>query len=383
MTTSRRGFLRSLTGGAAASVAWGWPVSESSAAALFEPPRASQDPGLIRLNSNENAYGPTPKTLDAIRSAIGSVNRYPFKETNSLRERIASLHHVHPEQVLIGCGSTEILRMAACAFLGGGKQLLQASPTFEAIERYAQIAGAGIASVRLNSAFAHDVDAMLAKTTPSTTLVYICNPNNPTASLTPRKDLEHLIAKLPASAFVVIDEAYHHFAGRSDNYISFIERPLDDERVIVMRTFSKVYGLAGMRLGYAVGSAKAVQQMRKFASEANTNAIVVQAAAAALDDTEAIDKAVDRNADDRQEFFNQALGRMIKPIDSHANFVMMNVMHPAEQVIQDFARNNVLVGRRFPALDTYIRVTLGRPEEMLAFWHTWDTFPYSKDMMSH
>ena len=209
-------------------------------------------------------------------------------EYASLAERIASLHEVKPEEVVLGCGSTEILRMAAFAFLGSGKQLIQASP-------------------------------MLARAGASTTLVYIRNPNNPTASLTPRKDLEAFISKLPSSTFVVIDEAYHHYAGQSGMYASFIDRPFHDERIIVVRTFSKVYGLAGLRLGYAVASANAIQQMRKFTTEDNINALVTQAAAATLDDSNGVDDSVQRNANDRQEFLNQAMAPALKPIDSHAN----------------------------------------------------------------
>jgi len=382
MTTSRRGFLRSLGGGAAAGIALPWPRPATSKALLFEPPRSQQD-GLVRLNSNENAYGPPPKVAEAIRSAVGGANRYPRVEHQALVEQIATLHHVKPEQVLLGCGSTEILRVAACAFLGSGKQLIQASPTFEAIEHYARTTGADVVSVPLTSAYAHDLDGMLARARATATLVYICNPNNPTASLTDRKDLEHFITKLPVSTFVVIDEAYHHFAGQPGMYASFIDRPIDDDRVIVARTFSKVYGLAGLRLGYGVASPKASQQLKKFATEINVNAIVIPAASAGLDDVDEINASVERNANDRQEFFNQALARSLKPVDSHANFVMMNTFHPAEQVIQDFRKNNILIGRRFPAMDTHIRVSLGRPEEMLAFWQVWDTLPYLKNIMSH
>jgi histidinol-phosphate aminotransferase len=188
---------------------------------------------------------------------------------------------------------------------------------------------------------------------------------------------------IPASTFVVIDEAYHHYAGTSGMYASFIDRPLDDERVIVVRTFSKVYGLAGLRLGYAVGSPRIIQRMRKFATEDNINAIVTQAAAAALDDTDGVHDFVRRNADDRQEFFNQAMARALKPIDSLANFVMMNTFHPAEEVIQHFRTNNILIGRRFPPMDTYIRISLGRAEEMRAFWQTWDMLPYATNVMHH
>ena len=224
---------------------------------------------------------------------------------------------------------------------------------------------------------------MQARVSASTTLVYICNPNNPTASLTPRKDLENFIGKLPASTFVVIDEAYHQYAGQSAMYSSFIDHPVDNAQVIVTRTFSKVYGLAGLRLGYAVASPNTIQKMRRFASQDNINTVVIQAAAAALDDVEAVNDAVRRNTDDRQEFFNQALARALKPIDSHANFVMMNTFHPAEEVIQYFRKNHVLIGRSFPAMNTYIRVSLGRPEEMERFWQAWDMLPYPKHTMHH
>jgi histidinol-phosphate aminotransferase len=377
MITSRRGFLHSLGAGTAAGLAVPWR------AFAFELPRSPQDSDFIRLYSNENAYGPSTRVANAIMSSVGSVNRYPRMEYGSLTERIASFHNVKPEQVLLGCGSTEILRMAAFAFLGKGKQLIQASPTFEAIGHYASAAGSDIIAVRLTPAFSHDLDAMLARATATTNLVYICNPNNPTASLTPRKELETFINKLPASILVVIDEAYHHYAGQSGMYASFIDNPVHDERVIVTRTFSKIYALAGLRLGYAIAAQNVIRQMRKFAAEDNLNAVVTKAAAAALDDSDAVNDSIQRNMDDRQEFFNQAMGRSLKPIDSHANFVMLNTFHSTEQVIQDFYKSKILIGRHFPPMNTYIRVSLGRPEEMRAFWRTWDALPYSKDVMSH
>lgn len=377
MTLSRRGFLSSISAGAAAGAAMLWPLSSISRATTFEPARRDQSGGFIRLNNNENAYGPSRKVAEAIRSAIGMTNRYPSMEYGELRERIASFHGVKPEQVLLGCGSTEILRMAAFAFAGNGKHLMQASPTFEAMEHYARTAGSEIVSVPLNEEFAHDLDGMLARTSASTTLVYICNPNNPTASLTSRKAIETFISKLPATTRVLIDEAYHHYAGRSETYTSFIDQPIADDRLIVTRTFSNVYGMAGMRLGYAVASQKVIQQMQTFATGENLNAIVARAAGVALNDTEGVKEFVKRNTDDRQEFFNHAMGRMLKPIDSHANFVMMNTRHPAEDVIQHFRKNNILIGRRFPAMDTYIRVSLGTPKEMRSFWRVWDISPFT------
>jgi len=378
--TSRRGFLRLLGTGTGASIASRWPIIRPLRTAAFP---SVLDDGLTRLNRNENPFGPSPKVEEVIRSASSSANRYPLAQSRWLLEKIASMNHVSPDQVLLGCGSTEILRMAAFAFLGSGKQLIQASPTFEAVEHYARSASSEVISVRLTPAFAHDLDGMLAHASSSTTLVYICNPNNPTASLTPRKDIESFIRNLPESTFVIIDEAYHHYAGRSGDYASFLDRPFNDERLIVTRTFSKVYGLAGLRLGYTVASPKVISQMQRFATEANINAIVAQAAAAGLDDVDATEDFIQRNTNDRQEFFNQAMARAVKPIDSHANFVMLNTFHPADEVIEHFRKNNIFIGRRFPPLDTYIRISLGRPEEMRAFWQAWDALPYPKHSMQH
>jgi histidinol-phosphate aminotransferase len=383
MITSRRRFLCSVGAGAAASAAAQHPLTGISRAAAFEPAEFQRDDGLVRLDSNENAYGPSKKVLDDLQSSLGGVNRYPLMGYHLATERIAAQHNVKLEQVLLGCGSTDILRMAAFAFLGNGKQLIQASPTFEAIENYAHAASSEVISVRLTPRFSHDLDGMQARVNASTTLVYICNPNNPTASLTPRKDLENFIGKLPTTTFVVIDEAYHEYAGQSGMYASFIDRPLDNERVIVTRTFSKVYGLAGLRLGYAMASPNAIQKMRQFASQDNINTVVAQAALAALDDIDGVNGFVLRNMDDRQEFFNQAMARALKPIDSHANFVMMNTFHPAEDVIQHFRQSSILIGRSFPPMSTHIRISLGRPEEMRRFWLAWDTLPYPKHTMQH
>jgi histidinol-phosphate aminotransferase len=380
MTPSRRDFVRFSAGIASAALPWRFEIF---APGKPQPSRVDQEHAPIRLYSNENAYGPSPNVMDTIRSAVVSSNRYPRLQYHDLIERIAAAHRISADRVLLGCGSTEILRMAACAFLGPGKQVIHASPTFEAIEHYARAVDAEVVSVPLTPAFAHDINRMLAALTPSTKLVYVCNPNNPTASLTPRKELEAFIAKLPRSTMVVIDEAYHHYVATSTMYASFVDRPLDDDRVIVARTFSKVYGLAGLRLGYAIAAPSKIEQLKKFATQDNINAIATQAAFAALDDAEGVDNFIEHNANDRQEFFNQAMARALKPIDSHANFVMMDAFHPADEVIEHFRRNNILIGRHFPAMDTYIRVSLGRPEEMLAFWKTWDLLPFSKNIMHH
>jgi histidinol-phosphate aminotransferase len=381
MARSRRDFLHSLGLGAAVSAAVRWPLGVVGASA--ELARAQKGDGFIHLDSNENVYGPTAKVAAAISSATILVNRYPYLKYDEVTERIAAFHRVKPEQVLFACGSTEILRVAACVYLGVGKKFVQASPTFEDIEEYAKTTGAEVVSVPLDRKYGHDLGAMQAHTGASTGLIYICNPNNPTASVTPRQDIETFLTRLPATARVVIDEAYHDYATKSAMYSSFIDHPVDDERVIVTRTFSTVYGLAGLRLGYAVAAPKVIAEMRKFLTLNTMNAIMAEVVGVALSDTDGIREFVRRNKDDRQEFFNAAGVRMLMPIDSHTNFVMMNIQHPAEPVIEHFKMHKILIGRHFPPMDNYIRVSLGTTDDMKAFWQAWDMIPWSKKFMHH
>src|SRR5262249_42255174 len=335
IVSSRREFLRSLGIGTAAASATPWFFGSSNPAVL-EPSASTDSDRPIHLDNNENAYGPSSRTVEAIRTALARVNQYPDAQVEELTQDIASVHGVNAEQVVLGCGSTEILRMAAQAFLGPGKQLLQSAPTFEALEFYARSIGAEVISVPLTHEFAHDVQGMLSRIGSSTGLIYICNPNNPTGSITPRKALEDFISKVPSTVFIIIDEAYHHYAGQSSMYASFIDHPVSNKRVIVSRTFSAVYGLAGLRFGYGIASSETVREMHRFSTMNSVNGVVAQAGMVALGDKDSVEHYVKQNADDRQAFFNQAMARMLKPIDSHTNFVMMNTNRPATQVIEHF-----------------------------------------------
>lgn len=372
MSLSRRTFLRNVgIGAAAAGAVSALPLSETL---LFadEPARAPRPGGPILLNSNENAYGAFPSVHAAMQQALAECNRYP--DDDRFCERVAALHKVKPEQVLAGCGSGEILKIAASAFTGRGKKLVQASPTFEALGAYARSVGAEVVRVPLDKNYAHDLDAMLAACGSDTGLVYICNPNNPTASLTPRGDLETFLKKLPAGVAVLMDEAYHHFVD-SPEYTSFLERPVDAERMLVARTFSKVYGLAGARLGYSVAPLKLTEAMRPHRLFDSGNQMVLHGAMAALDDSAAMHAAAKRNAADRAEFLRQARTRKITLVPSQANFLMVRTGRPVREVIEHFRAQNILVGRPFPPMETYLRVSLGRLTEMQAFWKAWDQMP--------
>ena len=319
--------------------------------------------------------------MAAMREGLGLANRFPDSESDALIGKIANLHRVKPDQVILGCGSTEILRMAAVAFLGPGRKLVTTSPSFDAMVQWARATGAEVLARPLDKAFSHDLTAMLAGTDASTGLVYLCNPNNPTGTLTTRKDLEAFLRRLPATTHVVIDEAYHHYVGGSSAYASFIDRPLDDRRVIVTRTFSKIYGLAGIRIGYAIAASGTARRLSSHPLGDGLNVIAVRAAAMALDDAEQVKASARRNADHRQEFFNQANARMLRAINSHTNFAMLNTGLPGEEVAAHFSKNNILVAHGFASMDKYIRVSLGRPQEMLEFWRVWDLLPPHKMSM--
>jgi histidinol-phosphate aminotransferase len=367
MPISRRHLLRRL-GAAAAAAAAAPLVGEASSGAPL--------PRLIRLNRNENPYGPSTQVLTAILDAARqAADCDPEVESAALRDRIARFHSVSSEQVVLGCGSSEILRMAADAFAGPAKTVLAGLPAFDLMDRCARRAGAGVVAVPLSRNYSHDLDAMLERADAATGLVYICNPNNPTGTLTRRRDLDAFIRELPETACVLIDEAYHHYAGASSDYVSFIDRPLDDARVIVSRSFSKIHGLAGLRVGYAIAAARTAHRLAAGRLPGGVNVVAARAAAAALDDQEYVRISARRNADDRQEFLNQANARMLRPIDSQTNFVLLNTEQPADAVVEEFSKYGILLASPYPDFEKHVRVSIGTPAAMREFWAIWDLKP--------
>jgi histidinol-phosphate aminotransferase len=384
MPISRRSLLRRMGAGAAAAVAAPCLAEVSLGATLAAPVvslNAVKPEGPIRLHRNESAYGASHRAIAAMQeAAMNGASRYPDVDSEALRTKIASLHGVTADRVVLGCGSSEILRMAVDAFVGSGRGLISAVPTFELIGRYARRAGAEVVGVPLTRNYAHDLDGMFARANAATGLVYICNPNNPTGTLTRRPELEAFLRRLPATAYVLIDEAYDSYVGRSADYASFIDRPVDDPRLIVTRTFSTVYGLAAARVGYAVAAPQAARLLASAGLPDNVNLLAAVAAIAALDDADHVWMNVQRNADERQEFFNQTHARMLRPIDSQTNFVMVNAERPAVDVVEHFKARGILVSGPFPAFDTYIRVSLGTSAEMREFWRVWDLLPVHNHM---
>jgi histidinol-phosphate aminotransferase len=380
MTISRRNFFQRCAVGAVSSV----PISLRHGLGFpgqLAAHRALESHGLIRLDNNENAYGPSARVKQSMAESLELANRYPDLEYQQLLQTIAALHGTSPDRVVLGCGSSEILRMAATAFLGPGKTLILASPTFELIAADARRLAAEVVAVPLTKQYAHNLSKMLGSVGPSTGLIYICNPNNPTGSLTPRQNLEGFLRDLPAKLPVVIDEAYHHYVGKSSSYASFLDRSVEDDRVIVTRTLSAIYGLAGLRIGYGIAVPKTARLLSAVRLQSDINVVAARAAVAALTDPDYVRIRSQQNANDRQEFLNMANARMLRVIDSHTNFAMLKTGTPGQDMIQHFNKNGILVGPLVPSMPTYIRVSLGTPVEMKEFWRVWDLMPAQKMAM--
>ena len=309
-----------------------------------------------------------------MRNAIGDANRYPVEELDELRGAISSLNGVRLEQVTLGCGSGDILRIAAETFLGPGKSLVMATPTFDAIAGYARAGGAEIRTVPLTKRYAHDLDAMVRRTDGSTALIYICNPNNPTGGLTPKEELESFFARVPGQVVVLIDEAYHDFVPATAGYTTWVGRAASNPRLIVARTLSKGYGMAGLRVGYAIATTEMSKRLAQRRLAMGVNIIAARAAKAAIEDQAYVKEILARIADDRQEFYNQANARMLRSLDSVTNFVMLKTTRLGTEVAKELREKGVLVASGYAGFENYIRVSLGSAQDMTEFWRAWDTF---------
>jgi histidinol-phosphate aminotransferase len=335
-------------------------------ATVVRPSSSAAAPAVIDLSSNENPYGPSPAALEAMTRSQAVAARYPDTAEQATVEAIARLHGVDPERIVLGCGSSEILRLCDAAFLGAGRTVVAAEPTFEAVLHYAKVTKAEPVIVPLTPDFRHDLPAMARACDARAGLVYVCNPNNPTGTIVTGDELLAFLAQVPPTTAVLVDEAYHHFV-EAPAYRSAVEMIERFPNVVVARTFSKIYGLAGMRLGYGVASKANAEALRAQASLSNANAAVLAAAQVSLADEGLVALQRDRLNGTRRWLASELVrdGRRIIP--SEANFLMIDVGADVKPVIAAFEARGIRVGRRFAAMPTWLRVTIGTPAETRAF----------------
>jgi histidinol-phosphate aminotransferase len=377
---SRRAFGQLLGAGAAAALlapqvaarGWAGRLGQRTGGDLVPAKLLPKDPAdLILLNSNENSYGPSPLALEAMTEAHSVTMRYPDYWADLVQDALAEFHGVDSDMVVVTCGSTELLKLAAEAFLGPGKRLVVAEPTFEAIVYYGRMTGAEIVKVPLTSDYRHDLEAMARAAQGRAGLVYLCNPNNPTGTVVSGAAAKAFLEHVPRESVVLCDEAYHHYVD-DPGYGSLMETVKAGTNVVVARTFSKIYGMAGLRLGYGVARRELMQWMRPHQVGPSWNVMGCVAALASLEDEEWAQLNQQRNRSARNALYDAMKQRGRAVIASETNFVCVHVGGPVEPAIAAFREEGVSVGRRFAGLPEHIRVSLGTPEEMEKFVEAFD-----------
>src|SRR5438093_1150623 len=359
ISISRRRFAQLLGAGAAAVVV------RPAFSFATEPVSKSMVKDVVRLSANENPYGPSPKALRAMNDAFNLSCRYPDEHNDVLIDALAKLNGVNRDQILLGDGSGEILKLCAETFTGPKQgTLVVGDPTFEAIINNASANGAEVVKVPLTGNFSHDLPKMAAGAKEG--LIYVCNPNNPTASITPKNEVRDFITKTPRQTMILVDEAYFHYADSPD-YESVIPLVKDHPNLIVSRTFSKIYGMAGLRCGYCVAPKETIERMRQQQMWDSVNCMALAAATASLDDPDHVPNGQRLNKEAKQ-FTTSELEKMgYKSIPSQANFIMFDCRRPVVPIIKAMKDRNIHVGRLFPALPNHMRLTIGKKSEMESF----------------
>ena len=320
----------------------------------------------LRLDHNANPLGIPPRARAALLEAMEDVPHYPGPEREILIDRLAELHRVEADQVVLGSGSTEVIRMAVQAHASPQSRILQASPTYENAMRYAEPFPYRIEQVPLTSDFAHDVERMkrLAQRWQEPTVVYICNPNNPTGTLTPSVQLDDWFSSAPDNVFFIVDEAYFPFVDDA-SYWSAEEWANERANVLVTRTFSKLYGIAGLRIGYGICAAETASRLRPYANRSNPNTLAVVGAIAALEEEGWQERSL-RTWAECKEVVTACLDELgLDYFQSHTAFLFHEIRGDQALYIRRMREHGILVGRQFPPMLSYNRLSLSAmPEEL-------------------
>ncbi|WP_429840762.1 histidinol-phosphate transaminase [Brevibacillus sp. FIR094] len=318
---------------------------------------------IIKLASNENPLGPSPKIIRAILGAIPELHRYPDAHTTTLKEHLADHLELSTEHLIVTNGGDELIKLISETYLETEDEIVVPSPTFSEYEFGAHLMGAAIKTVPLEADYAFNVSAILAAITDRTKLIYLCSPNNPTGTYLTRQDLTALLDKLPDGILVVLDAAYSHYA-TADDYTSGIEFVRQGYPVLVLQTFSKIYALAGIRVGFGVAHPSVIQKILKVKEPFNVNSLAQTAAITALGDVEHFEKSLMENTKGRKQLYDAFDEMNIPYTVSMSNFIFAKLGPNAGRIYQELLERGIILryGDTW-GLPEHIRISVGTLEE--------------------
>lgn len=320
---------------------------------------------VIRLSSNENPYGPSKRVRERIKNSFEHACRYPYAYSDDLAEQLAEKHGVSSESIIVTGGSTEGLKVAGITFAANGGEIISGQPTFLAMMNYAEQWGATVKWVPVGEDKGYDLDAIEKQITSKTKLVFLCNPNNPTGTLVPAQKLIDFCEVASKKTIVFSDEAYYDFIEES-NYPSMIDAVKRGDNVIVSKTFSKVYGMAGLRVGYLIAKPEIAQQIRQNVV-AMSNVLAVEAAKEALKDEEFYNFSLKKNKEAKQRIYKLLDHLKLDYVTSHTNFIFFHSKRDIRSLGPAMLEKGVRIGRPFPPFYDWCRISTGTPEEVDLF----------------
>lgn len=320
---------------------------------------------VIKMASNENALGPSPKALEAMKKAALSVNLYPDGNSYYLKQKLAQKFGVGMDEIFLGNGADEIIRVITETFLNPGEEVVVAWPSFVIYSIATDVMAGILKRIPLKN-YTHDLEAMLNAITDKTKLLFITNPNNPTGTMVDKTEVESFMKKVPEDVIVVFDEAYCEYA--KENFPQTLQYMEEGRNVIILRTFSKIYGLAGLRVGYAVAKKEIFIEMNRVRQPFNVNRIAQSAAIAALDDGEHVKKTLAMNEEGKKFLYKELESMGLEYVPTSANFVLVNVETDGRKVYEQLLKEGVIVR----PVDNYdlpncLRVTICKPSENKKF----------------
>lgn len=321
---------------------------------------------IIKLASNENPLGPAPSAVEAIKAAAGKVNLYPDGNSYYLKNDLAKHLNVKPENLILGNGSNEVLTVIGDTFVSPGDEVIYSEQAFVVYMLVANVCGAKSVTPPLKD-YTHDLEAMADCITDKTKVIFIANPNNPTGTMVNAEQVETFMRRVPDDILVAFDEAYYEYVER-DDYPQTLKYIHDGRNVIVLRTFSKIYGLAGLRIGYGISNENVVEVMNKVRQPFNANLIAQTAAQASLQDAEHVEKSRRINSAGKAYLYDKLEEFGIDYVPSEANFILIHLNRSGQEVTDELLKLGVIVrpttGYKFP---NSIRVTVGTPEQNQRF----------------